>query len=370
MKKMFIKSLLAAATVMLVSLPQQVKASEFSFAVDPVKPKTQVNKKVTYFDIAVKPKEEQVLKVKLRNDTAKPVDVDAVVNTTTTNLNGVVEYSPNNIKNDKTLKYDIKDLVEFPKDITIPKQSEKTVEFKVNAPSEAFDGVISGGITFKDKDKTKDDKKAGSGLSINNEFSYVVAMVLHSKDTKIEKELKLLDVYADQVNVRNTIRLKFQNPQPVFLNNLRYKAEITKENDSTVLYHTEKKGMQVAPNSNFSSPISLEGDKLNPGKYTAKVTALAVEASNGEYPSEEKGPDGKVLRYLYKWDFTKNFEITSEVAKNLNAKDVTIKKTMNVWAIAAICLLLLLLLILIIYLIKKRLDKKRQAEKEEINDKE
>ncbi|CAM3372753.1 DUF916 and DUF3324 domain-containing protein [Vagococcus fessus] len=366
MKKNALKSLVITAGILfLTAFPAIGQASEFSFAVEPEKPTTQINKKVTYFDFMVKPKEEQTLKIKLRNDTKEEVNVESVISPTTTNLNGVVEYSPNNIKSDKTLKYNIKDLIKIPETIKIPKQSEKVVELKVTPPAEKFDGVISGGITFKDKAKPKEDKKDASGLSIKNEFSYVVAIVMHSNDTVVEPDLKLLDVYADQVNVRNTIKIKFQNPKPVFLNQLNFKADIKEQGKDTVLYQTTKKNLQVAPNTNFSPAVSLEGEKLKPGKYTATISALGVEDKDGKYPSEDKDKDGKVLRYRYKWDFTKDFEISSDVADKLNAQDVTIKKGLNIWWIIGLSILLLLLLLLIIYLIKRHLDKKKKEALEE-----
>ncbi|WP_438736372.1 WxL protein host-binding domain-containing protein [Enterococcus sp. DIV1444a] len=54
----------------------------------------------------------------------------------------------------------------------------------------------------------------------------------------------------------------------------------------------------------------LEGKKLEPGKYTLTMNVRS---------SKEK------------WSFTKDFGIKSEVAKSLNDKDVTIKKSNNVW---------------------------------------
>lgn len=89
--------------------------------------------------------------VDLRNDTDKEVVVEAQIASATTNDNGVVEYSENKIKTDETLKYNLKDYVEAPEEVTLKPQSAAEYKVKIHMPNEKFDGVIAGGITFKEK---------------------------------------------------------------------------------------------------------------------------------------------------------------------------------------------------------------------------
>ncbi|MET1240444.1 LPXTG cell wall anchor domain-containing protein, partial [Enterococcus faecalis] len=74
-----------------------------------------------------------------------------------------------------------------------------------------------------------------------------------------------------------------------------------------------------------------------------------------------KGANGEE-RYLYKWEFTKEFTISGDVAKELNEKDVTIKGT-NWWLYLLIALIILALLLLIFFLYrKKKKEEEQQSE--------
>lgn len=345
-------------------IPGIAKASEFNFSVETVQPTTQIDKNKTYFDIQVKPKETQELVIHMRNETEKDVVINPKISSATTNINGVVEYSPNNIKKDKSLKYDLSKLIETEKEIKIPKQGSYDLKLKVKAPPEAFDGVVAGGITLKENSKEeKADEEKTSGLAIKNEFSYVVAVVMHSKETAVKPSLKLTQSFPDQVNARNVIMNNLQNDQPVYLNNLKVVSEIRKEGSDKVLYElTKEDSMQVAPNSNFNFPIPLNGEKLAPGKYNVKMTAFGEENQEGDYTSG-KTEDGKDKKFLYKWDLTSDFEITKEKASELNEKDVSIKKDYTIWYIIAGFLLIILALLIVILLMRRK-NKNEDVENE------
>ena len=77
-------------------------------------------------------------------------------------------------------------------------------------------------------------------------------------------------------------------------------------------------------------------------------------------PIKSKGANGEE-RYLYKWEFTKEFTISGDVAKELNEKDVTIKGT-NWWLYLLIALIILALLLLIFFLYRKRKEEEQQSE--------
>ncbi|BDQ63724.1 hypothetical protein EfsSVR2332_38020 [Enterococcus faecalis] len=60
-------------------------------------------------------------------------------------------------------------------------------------PKDSFDGVMAGGITLKEKKKeTTTSADQSKGLAINNEYSYVVAIILQQNETKVQPDLKLL----------------------------------------------------------------------------------------------------------------------------------------------------------------------------------
>ena len=157
------------------------------------------------------PNQEDTLTVDLRNDTDKEVVIEAQINSATTNGNGVVEYSKNEIKPDETLKYNIKDYVEAPEEVTLKPQSAAEYKVKIHMPNEKFAGVIAGGITFKEKKTTDQTNNISSdkndkGLAIKNEYSYVVALLMRQTTENGSPDLKLQRVIPNQRNARNVIQ--------------------------------------------------------------------------------------------------------------------------------------------------------------------
>ncbi|MGG5359181.1 hypothetical protein IGI57_000124 [Enterococcus sp. DIV0213j] len=335
------------------------QASEFNFAVTPIIPSTQLDLEKTYFDLKLDPGQEEKLEVLLRNDTDKKVEIDVSVNSATTNSNVIVEYGENEIEKDESLEFDLKDYVEYPEALTLQPNSERIIEFKAKMPKEKFDGVLAGGITFKEikKEQEKNDEKE-QGLSIKNEYSYVVALLMRQNENEVAPDLKLKKVEPGQINARNVILSTIQNDKKTYINQVAVQAKITKKGDSEVLYKEDKEGLQIAPNSNFSFPISLKGAALEPGDYHLSMTVYGNKEDEGEFV-KEKGTEA--LRFKNQWKFEQDFTIDGETAKELNEKDVSLKKD-NTWLyILAGSLLLLLVVLLIIWLVWRK--KKNEEEK-------
>ncbi|EOI58550.1 DUF916 and DUF3324 domain-containing protein [Enterococcus gilvus] len=336
-------------------------ASEFNFAVTPKASENQIDKNKTYFDLMLSPDQKETLTVDLRNDTDKEVVVEAQINSATTNGNGVVEYSKNTIKPDPSLKYNLKEYVEAPSEITLKPKSAAEYKVNIHMPNEKFDGVIAGGITFKEKQS--EEAKASSdnndkGLAIKNEYSYVVALLMRQTTENGSPDLKLNNVDPNQRNARNVIQGNLQNPNGTYLNNLATKTIITKKGSSEALYTDEKSEMQMAPNSNFNISVPLNGERLQADEYTMKIEAYGQKESDGTFKFKEKGAQ-KEEAFRYHWSLEKDFEIKADVAKKLNDSDVTIKKD-HTWIYILIGVLLLLLILLFLLWRKKKNDKKTE----------
>lgn len=328
-------------------LGNSVDASELKFSVEPILPENQFNKENTYFDLKVTPNQKQTLKIHMRNDTDKEVIVEPTIKPATTNLNGVVEYGISNSKLDDTAPYDISKLLKVKeKEAKIPAKKAIDLEIELQMPKEAFDGVLAGGITLQEKEQKEETKNETKkqGLAIENRYAYVVAVVLRENEKEIKTKLELQSVEASQVNARNVINAKLRNPEPRYLNRLSIETGITKQGEKEKLYTSKKSDMQMAPNSSFSFPISLKGEKLEAGKYT-----LNMIANSGDK----------------KWEFKKDFEIGSQEAKELNKKDVTIESGLPLWLYMAIALLVLVVIGLIITIatLKKKAAKKKKKKK-------
>ncbi|RHK01774.1 DUF3324 domain-containing protein, partial [Enterococcus casseliflavus] len=102
-----------------------------------------------------------------------------------------------------------------------------------------------------------------------------------------------------------------------------------------------KEMMQMAPNSNFNFPISLEGDRFRSGNYVLDLTAKSGENE---------------------WSWTREFTIDADDARKLNREDVMIDNHANWWMIGSIVLVILLLGVILYLLIQK---KKARANEQE-----
>ncbi|MBP1039612.1 DUF916 and DUF3324 domain-containing protein [Vagococcus sp. BWB3-3] len=356
--------MMLGAFLFLMLIPHKIIASEFNFAVVPEIPENQLDKNKTYFDLKMNPGAEQELIVKLRNDTAKDIVVETIISSATTNSNGVVEYGPNATKPDKTLAFNMADIATTEPETTVPAGQEISVKVRVTMPEEPMSGVVAGGITFKEKEDETASSKADeeeTGMAIKNKYSYVLALLVRQNEEEIAPDLLLNEVGAAQSNARNIIQANLQNPVATYLNQLKVTAEIRKKNSDKVLYSSETESMQMAPNSNFNYYVPLNGKPLEAGDYLIKIVAFGDKAEGGSY--ESKNAAGEKVQFNHRWEFEKEFTITSTEAKKLNEADVSIVKDYT-WLYILIGVLLLLIVVgLILFLVKRK--KKKEEEKAE-----
>ncbi|GKS55651.1 MULTISPECIES: DUF916 and DUF3324 domain-containing protein [Enterococcus] len=321
--------------------PILVSAEEnLSFYVTPEFPESQVEGSGRYFDLNSEPgsTEELILKIQNANDQAKTIEITA--HTAFTNVQGVVEYGKDAEKADPTLPYSLADLIEPPVPIELAGNETKTVKVMLNMPKEAFSGFLAGGLRIAEvKEKPQETETSGEGVAIKNEFAYVVGVVVSNDRSAVKPDLDLLDVFADQLNYRNVISANLQNFTPTFVNHLEVEATVQKEGENDILYRAKQEQMQMAPNSNFNFPISLEGDRFRSGDYVLKMTARSGE--------EE-------------WQWERKFTIEADTARALNQQDVTIDTSINWWLVTAVILILFLLLIIVWLLNKKQRAKNKE----------
>ncbi|RXA67157.1 DUF3324 domain-containing protein, partial [Enterococcus casseliflavus] len=228
--------------------------------------------------------------------------------------------------------------------ITLAGKETKVIDIPLQMPKDAFEGYLAGGLRIAEiKEEEESDAPEGEGVAIKNEFAHVVGVVVSNTRDSVQPELELLDVFADQLNYRNVISATLQNFTPTFVNQLAVEATIKRAGENDVLYEASKEMMQMAPNSNFNFPISLEGDRFRSGNYVLELTA--------------KSGDNE-------WSWTREFTIDADDARKLNREDVMIDNSPNWWMIGALILLAVLLLICGWWLIKKRKENKSGKEKD------
>ncbi|MBQ0137746.1 MAG: DUF3324 domain-containing protein [Kurthia sp.] len=323
---------------------QIASAAELNFSVESVLPDNQRDKKQTYFDLRMKPGQEQTVYVLLKNSTKKKVTVNIGANEAKTNMNGTTQYDTNKIERDSTLKYSLADIVTVEKKVVVKPNSEQKVPVKIKMPNEDIPGIILGGLSFQQKDSEvdKDEKSEEQGLSIKNRFSYNLAMMLSTNDDKVKPELVLNDVKADLYNARTVILANIQNTQPMLMNQLEVKANVTKKGDSEQLFKKNAKEMQMAPNSNFDYTIPLDGKTIDAGDYTLTMEATSM----GET-----------------WKWKKDFTVTDDQSAKFAEKDVDVTEEESSnwlwWVIGGVVLLAIIAAIIV--LLRKKGNKQTRS---------
>lgn len=304
-----------------------------NFYVEPVFPESQLEGNGSYFDLRLDPGQKETLTLRLSNIDSEVRTIQITPHTAYTNVHGVVEYGKNAENPDPTLHYSLDELIEAPESIMLEANESRVIELPLTMPDEAFEGMLAGGLRISEvQEDSNIDESTGEGVAVKNEFSYVVGVLVSNDRTSIEAELDLIDVFADQLNYRNVISATLQNSTSTFINRLEVEASVQKEGDAEVLYEANKEQMQMAPNSHFDFPISLNGARFQSGDYI-----LTMMARSGE---EE-------------WEWTYPFTIEAAEASTWNRRDVTIDTSTNWWMVVSIGLVVAIIAFIIYKQVRK-----------------
>ncbi|WP_347085134.1 DUF916 and DUF3324 domain-containing protein [Enterococcus mundtii] len=321
--------------ILFLFLPISAQAEETALNthVTPLFPESQVDEGKGYYELLLAPGQKETLQLKVGNSSSEPINVQVTPHTAYTNTLGNVEYGKDAEEADPTLVHSMDELMTPSEVITLAGKETKVIDIPLQMPKDAFEGYLAGGLRITEvKEEEESEAPEGEGVAIKNEFAHVVGVVVSNTRDSVQPELELLDVFADQLNYRNVISATLQNFTPTFVNQLAVEATVKRAGESDVLYEASKEKMQMAPNSNFNFPISLEGDRFRSGNYVLELTA--------------KSGDNE-------WSWTREFTIEADEARKLNREDVTIDTSTNWWMIGSIGLISLLVG-LVFYLILKR----------------
>lgn len=336
--------LLPLFSLLLVFFSSVAQAEEtLSFYVTPEFPESQIEGSNSYFDLNLGAGETEALALKLQNASSEPIQVQVTPHTAYTNVHGVVEYGKDAQEPDNSLLFSLDELIDPSGVIELAGNETKTITVPLHMPEESFEGFLAGGLRITEvKEEEEETTSNEEGVAIKNEFAYVVGVVVSNSRDSVQPDLDLLAVFADQLNYRNVISATIQNFTPTFVNRMAVEATVQRVGEDEILYEASEEMMQMAPNSHFDFPISLEGDRFQSGDYVLKL-----KATSGE---EE-------------WSWEQTFTIESDEARSLNRADVTIDSSLNWWMIGSIVLVILLLGAILYLLIQKKKARANEQEK-------
>ncbi len=329
-----------------IILPKASQADSMAYSVKADIPDNQIDKAKTYFDLKMTPGQKQDISLTVHNSGDKEMTIFITPNNATTNQNGVIDYSEEKAKIDSSLKIPLTSIISGKQEVKLNPNETKQVPFTIQMPEKEYNGDILGGFYIQKKTDADENKKDES-VQIKNQYSYVIGIRLNETDTVVDPTLKLNQIKPALQNYRTAVTANIQNVESTIINDLDINASVTKQNSETILHETNKKGLSMAPNSNFDYPINWDNEQLNPGKYT-----VHIEAKTGDKD----------------WNFDKNFEIKSETSNKLNKEAVEVVKSQPNWILIITLSIGGIILIggALIFLIvknekKKRLELERRA---------
>lgn len=332
-------SLLLVVTILTISLsiviqPFTVAANSADFSVKAILPENQRTANVSYFDLKLAPNEETTLQVEIENHSDVTKGYEILLNAATTNMNGVINYGePSEAEErDSSLKISFGEIAKADPIVTIEAGAKKIISIQVVMPYEVIEGVILGGITISETEE----ENSQTEQQITNRFSYSIGVLLSQNEERQVFDLNFKGVNIAQENRRNLISAHIQNTSARIINGLSVDTRIYRENQENPLFHREANELRMAPNSNFNFGVETNNQPLRAGRYTM-VTKAQVQDET--------------------WEWSEEFEISAEQAKELNSTAVDLEKNLiQVYFFIAVGVIILLVVLLVsaILMWKKR----------------
>lgn len=341
-KKVLLSLLLAVALVLPSTNAVFADANPNDFSVNPVLPNNQKKGVEGYYDLIVKPGDKQTLTLQINNGSDKKATYEVYANPAFTSDGGSIDYSKRTKKVDSTVPFNFRDAVTLKTNkYTVAAKSSIKVPIEVSIPNQDWKGRVIGGINIQktgDGTQTKTDGNA----ALNTKIAYSVAVILQTKEEQITPDLKYLKTGPAKVNGYAVIQETFRNPTATIIPDLEFKSVIKKDGKKYITNTSNK--YTVAPNTKFHVNLGMDGQRIEPGTYTVKITATS----------------GK----FYKWVFEDKFTIKASEADKINKNAIFPKKEgPNIWLIIAIVVAIIAIILLIIVIVRQNNQKNKSRKK-------
>lgn len=307
------------------------------FGINIIYPKNQKNGESGYFDLQVKPKEKQVLKIKVSNYSEQENKISIKRQRSTTSDTGTISYKEFKKDKIKSNEPDFNDIVSLKQNEVVLKPNEsKVIEVNVALPEEVFNGEILGGIHFFKNSALEEWEKK---KTVVNRFSYSVPIIMREKEKKEKNNLSLNKVEASHRNYHNFIEATLVNNSPIRVKKLEIDGSIFKKGQKKAIYTRKENEYKMAPLSTLNFGFDLNDSKIIAGEYDV---FLIVKADEQEY------------------QFKDTFTIEETDAKKLNSESVYVEEdNMNLFILVLVFGFFLFLIGIFAYYYKKKNQKQK-----------
>lgn len=316
-----------------------------------ISPEEEVDPSSSFYDLAVKPGDKREIEARIINTSTEPITVTSALFAAYTNDNGEISYTSQAEEYDRSLAYKFNEIADIQSsDIKaeIPANSEKIVKAMIQVPETAEDGVILGSWYFEKEGQEKEQEE-GSGIQINNKYSYALAVKLTVNQEIAAPNLNLTGITKGLSNYKKAYFAQLQNDQAAIMSELTFEAQVFKKGSYDVLYENTSEGLIMAPNSQFAFPVFLGQEVMEAGDYTMKLKATTDDS---KWDTQT-------------WEWTEDFTVTVDEARTHNKEAINDPEPEadNFWLLVLGVVVLFILLLLLIYILMKRRMLKQQQGK-------
>ncbi|WP_089108085.1 DUF916 and DUF3324 domain-containing protein [Secundilactobacillus mixtipabuli] len=300
LKLVFITLMFVAGIFSFTHVP--AKAAVNDFQVKAILPANN-NPQASYFDLKVKPKAEQTLRIRITNNSSKRQLFNVKSNNATTNSNGVIDYSLQT-KKDASATTSFSEMLgdQTGKQVSVAGKSSAIVSFKLTTPKQPFDGTVLGGFVVYSASAAEQAQKSNQSSNLAH---YVIAARLVESTKQVTPDLAYHGTKYVGANGLPRIQVNLQNTQPTIIGDVHLKATVTGEGHQTVA-KVNQKMLNFAPNSSFGYQMqTLNNKALKPGQYRLNMT---VKGDNGSWKfdklftvSDKDGKAAKIVQPATNW---------------------------------------------------------------------
>ncbi|WP_167630597.1 DUF916 and DUF3324 domain-containing protein [Listeria valentina] len=303
-------------------------AADFPLEIAPQYPSNQIDTSKGYFQLLIQQNKKQNLIVKIKNTSSQKKEFRLSITNAITNQNGIIDYIK---KADPLTPIKFSDIAKAPSKLALEPNEEKEILVNIQMPNIKNEGIILGALKFEEMNSKKRNEQL-----IQNKINYILGVSLQEK-LHVEKEnITLHSVHLAQANYKTVFHAKLKNSIAALTGKFSIDAKIYKIGGKRALYTNKQQELYMAPSSSFNFSIPTNGQRIDPGKYK-----LIMKIND---------KDNTMIQ-------TKEFSISSKVAKKNNDQSIEYTDKFPVFHLVLLISAGFLILVLIYYIYRLKRKK-------------